>query len=63
MEKVFHKSGKLSAMKNDTAFWLEKSPFERLAASYYLTCCAYGLEYKADHKLDRTFYGSRKHAE
>ncbi|MCB0645045.1 MAG: hypothetical protein KDC49_00175 [Saprospiraceae bacterium] len=61
MDRVFHMSGKLEDLKNDTSYWLKKSPFERLAAAYYLTCSAYGLEYRADHKLDRSVYGSRKH--
>lgn len=47
----------------DLDYWLSKSVPERLAASWYLTCCAYGLEYRADHKLDRTVFSMGKLSE
>lgn len=55
LDRTFSKTQKLEEQGFNEAYWLTKTPSERLAAAYYLTCCAYGLEYSADHKLDRTY--------
>ena len=41
-------------------YWLEKSVYERLCTSWYLTCASYNLPYSADHKVDRTAFRIRK---
>jgi hypothetical protein len=45
---------------NNRAYWLSKTPAERWAAAWYLTCCAYGIDYKNPPKLDRTAFSMRK---
>lgn len=61
LDRNFAKAGKLEEGQNNVVYWLTKSPRERLCAAYYLTCCAYGIEYTADHKLDRSVFSMRKH--
>ncbi|MBK9255843.1 MAG: hypothetical protein IPM42_10175 [Saprospiraceae bacterium] len=41
-------------------YWLNKSVYERLCASWYLTCASYNLPYSADYKVDRTVFRIRK---
>ncbi len=41
-------------------YWLTKSVYERLCASWYLTCASYNLPYTADHKVDRSVFRIRK---
>jgi len=36
---------------NNRAYWLSKTPAERWAAAWYLTCCAYGIDYKNPPRL------------
>jgi hypothetical protein len=41
-------------------YWLSKSPAERLAAAWYLTCVAWGLRPEELPRLDRTLFSMRK---
>ncbi len=41
-------------------YWLSKTPQERISAAWYLICVAYNLDYKAENKLDRTYFRMRK---
>lgn len=41
-------------------YWLNKSVYERLCASWFLTCASYNLPYSADHKIDRNAFRIRK---
>jgi hypothetical protein len=41
-------------------FWLKKSPAERWAAAWYLTCCAWNIDHKNPPRLDRTVFSMRK---
>ena len=41
-------------------YWLNKSVYERLCASWYLTCASYNLPYVANHKIDRSAFRIRK---
>jgi len=41
-------------------YWLSKSVFDRLSASWYLTCQAYNLDYYKHQPLDRTSFSIRK---
>jgi hypothetical protein len=42
------------------AYWLTKTPAERLAAAWYLICAAWNLDPKVQHRLDRTCFSMRK---
>jgi len=45
---------------NNRAYWLKKTPKERLDAAWYLSCIAYGLDPRKKHKMDKTFFRIRK---
>ena len=60
LDRTKFKAGIAENQTNDREYWLNKTPKERLAAAWYLICSAYGLEYRADHKLDRTVFSMRK---
>jgi len=42
------------------AYWLDKTPKERLAAAWFLVCVAYGLDYAHENRLDRSYFEIRK---
>ncbi len=42
------------------AYWLSKTPEERMAAAWYLICVAYNLDYQSENKLDRTVFHIKK---
>jgi hypothetical protein len=48
---------------NQRAYWMSKTPKERLAAAWYLICAAYGLDYEAENRMDRTYFRIRKRDE
>ena len=60
LDRTKFRAGKSEDQVNDRAYWLSQSPKERLGAAWYLICSAYGLEYRGDHKLDRTVFRMRK---
>lgn len=41
-------------------YWLNRSVYERLCASWYLTCASYNLPYSSEHKIDRSTFRIRK---
>lgn len=41
------------------AYWMSKSPKERLAAAWYLICSAYGLDYAQPQPMDRSAFSIR----
>ncbi len=43
------------------AYWLSKTPQERLAAAWYLTCAAWNLDITKKHPLDRSCFSIRSH--
>lgn len=48
------------AAANQTAFWISKTPAERLSAAWYLICAAWNLDIQLEHRLDRTQFSMRK---
>jgi uncharacterized protein (UPF0262 family) len=44
------------------AYWLSKTPEERIAAAWYLICAAYDLDYGRQHRLDRNAFRIKKRA-
>jgi len=48
------------AQGKNREYWLSKTTDERLAAAWYLTKCAYGLDPEIEHRLDRTVFSMRK---
>jgi len=55
-------SGKVKDQeKRDVLYWKNKSVEERLAAAWYLTCMAYGLDPDNPPRMDKTVFSSRMH--
>ncbi|HHH49393.1 MAG TPA: hypothetical protein ENK52_00255 [Saprospiraceae bacterium] len=44
---------------NNRSYWLSKTPLERLAAAWYLSCSAYNVN-QEQIKMDRTAFKMRK---
>ena len=56
---AFHMN-KLEIQANHTDYWLSKTVKERLIASWYLTCSAYNLDFKKNHRLDKSAFKMSK---
>ena len=61
LDKSYSKSQSFKEADDHSEYWQDQSIEERLRASWYLICQAYGLEYSTKHKLDRTVHLIRKH--
>jgi len=48
---------------NHRAYWLSKSPRERLEAAWYLICSAWNLDPASPTTMDRSQFSIRKHSE
>ena len=47
-------------MAINQAFWLTKTPAERLQAAYRLICAVYDLDWEKEHRMDKTIFSTRK---
>lgn len=46
--------------KNNRAeYWRKKTSQDRLAAAWYLICCAYNIEFHGKHRIDKTQFKIR----
>jgi len=61
LDKSYAKAQSFAEADNQYVYWEKQSVEERLKASWYITCQAYGLEYSTQHKLDKTVHSTRKH--
>jgi hypothetical protein len=62
LDKTAFKVQTFKEADNDRAYWLSKTPAERLQAAWYLTCAAYGLDPNKKHRMDKTVYSVKKHS-
>ena len=60
LDRTAFKAQRLDNVQNNRSYWLSQPPSFRLAASWFLTCAAYGLEYSANHWLDKSVFSMRK---
>ena len=60
LDKSAFSVGKSQDERSNVAYWLTKSPMERLNAAWYLTCQAYNLDPRKEHKLDRSHFSCGK---
>ena len=60
LDRTAFKAHRIDSVQNNRSYWLSQPPSVRLAAAWYLTCAAYGLEYSTNHRLDRTVFSMRK---
>ncbi len=61
MDKTIGKGKTHKASESDKLFLPETTYGQRLAEAWYLTCMAYGIDYKNPTKMDKTVGSSRKH--
>ena len=55
------RAGKLEDQDRLNArYWSKKSIDERMQASWYMTCKAYGLDPKNPPRMDKTFFKAEK---
>ncbi len=48
---------------NTVAYWMSRTPTERVVAAYHLSLRAYGIDPNGPHpKIDLTIFSTRKHA-
>jgi hypothetical protein len=45
---------------NQRAYWMEKTPRERLAAAWYLICAAYNLDIQNPPRMDRSAFAIKR---
>jgi hypothetical protein len=60
MDKTIGKLTTHNELEKTKLFSPETTYGQRLAEAWYLTCMAYGIDYKNPPKMDKTFGGSRK---
>lgn len=60
MDKTIGRLTSQNELEKDKLFPPETTYGQRLAEAWYLTCMAYGIDYKNPPKMDKTFGSSRK---
>jgi hypothetical protein len=60
LDKTAFKVQTFKEADNDRAYWLSKTPAERLQAAWYLTCSAFGLDPNKEHRMDKSIFSVRK---
>jgi hypothetical protein len=61
LDRTKFKRQSLKEADHHLAFWLSKTPAERLQAAWRLTCRAYGFDPANPPRLDRRVFSARKH--
>lgn len=56
LDKTAFKQTKLEDQGNNRAYWMSRTPAERLAAAWYLTCRAYGIDPNNPPKMDKSLF-------
>ena len=59
MDRSYFKIKTFKEASNNSAYWLSKSPIERLHAAWKLTCHAYNIDYKDPPPMDRSYFEIR----
>ena len=60
LDRTAFKIQSFDSAAKQRAYWLSKSPAERLAAAWYLICSAWNLDVANPPGLDRTCFSMRK---
>ena len=61
LDKSYFKAQTFEEAENKTAYWRQKSISERLQASWFLTCCAYGYYGQDQPRMKKNVFSMRKH--
>lgn len=61
LDKSYFKAQTFEQADNNTIYWLQKSISERLQASWYLTCCAYGYSRQDQPRMEKNIFSMRGH--
>jgi hypothetical protein len=59
LDKTAFKRQSLEEADNNRAYWLTKTPEERLAAAMYLNSVAYNFSLENPPRMDKTFFEKR----
>ena len=60
LDKSYFKKQTLNEADRNKAFWLTKTPYERLVAAYRLSLRAYGYDPDNPPRMDKTYFTKRK---
>ena len=60
LDKSYFKKQTLKEADRNKAFWLTKTPHERLVAAYRLSLRAYGYDPDNPPRMDKTYFTKRK---
>ena len=60
LDRTAFKINTFDEADNNRAYWMTKTPDERLAAAWYLIACACNLDYNNPPRLDRNVFSMRK---
>lgn len=60
MDRTISSKSSHKELEKNKQFSSETPYGQRLAESWYLTCMAYGIDYKNPPKMDKTFYTIKK---
>ena len=61
LDKTYFKAQSFKEADNNIEYWRTKSVSERLQASWFLTCHAYGYSSEDPPGMDKTAFSMRKH--
>ena len=60
LDKKAFKAQTFEEADHTKEYWLKQSPSERWKAAWFLTCNAFGIDYKNPPRLDRECFSMRK---
>ena len=61
LDKTIVKAGTFDEAEKNNLFDKTTPIGERLEQAWYLTCMAYGIDYKNPPKMEKNLYSTRKH--
>ena len=61
LDKSKFRKGSVEYIDDTRAYWLSKSPTERLQAAYFLILRTYGYSPDNPPRMDKTIFSMRKH--
>ena len=60
LDRTAFKIQSFESATKQRAYWLSKTPAERLAAAWCLICAAWNLDMETPQRMDRSFFSMRK---
>ena len=60
LDKTSFRKGKISEQDNFVDYWMNKTPLERLEASWFLICNVHGIDINNQPKMRKDIYSKGK---